>query len=287
MNLQGTVLVAALASVVSVSLGGTETNVRPEVADETAENEWECSLSTSTYLAQDARDYANPNFTADRDWPNLEARYNYEALKTGSLWLGYNFSVGKKLTLDATPMIGGVFGDITGIAPGYTTSISCEPFELFTQGEYFFDAAIHAGNFFYSWSELSCAPASWFRVGVVVDRTKALGSKFDICRGPLVGFKYKKVDFTTYWLSPGSEGCDVRFYRSPEFLIDVTDNDIPSDSVSLQPVVHNVSHGNDGPDSVRGHRQKSWREIAYGECRAKVQYAGTTFRDTLESSEDG
>ena len=147
MNLQGAVLAAALASVVSVSLGGTETNVRLEVADETAESEWECSLSTSTYLAQHARDYANPNFTADRDWLHLEARYNYEALKTGSLWLGYNFSVGKKLTLDATPMIGGVFGDITGIAPGYTISISYEPFELFTQGEYFFDAAIHAGNF--------------------------------------------------------------------------------------------------------------------------------------------
>ena len=62
-------------------------------------------------------------------------------------------------------MLGGVFGDITGIAPGYTISISYEPIELFTQGEYFFDAAIHAGNFFYSWSELSCAPASWFEPG--------------------------------------------------------------------------------------------------------------------------
>ena len=68
MNLQGAVLAAALASIVSVSLGGTETNVRMEVADETAETEWECSLSISTYLAQHARDYANPNFTADRDW---------------------------------------------------------------------------------------------------------------------------------------------------------------------------------------------------------------------------
>ena len=117
MNLQGAVLAAALASVVSVSLGGTETNVRLEVADETAENEWECSLSTSTYLVQNGRDYANPNLVADRGWLHLEARYNYEAIKTGSLWLGYNFSVGKKLAFEATPMLGGVFGDITGIAP--------------------------------------------------------------------------------------------------------------------------------------------------------------------------
>jgi len=142
---------------------------------------------------------------------HLEARYNYEAIKTGSLWLGYNFSFGKKLAFEATPMFGGVFGDITGIAPGYTVSISYEPIEFFTQGEYFFDAGNRSGNFFYSWSELSCAPVTWFRVGIVVDRTKALGSNFDIRRGPLVGFKYKKVDFTTYWLDPGSRDATFIF----------------------------------------------------------------------------
>ena len=41
MNLQCAVLAAALASVVSVSLGGTEEIYGPEVADETAEDEWE------------------------------------------------------------------------------------------------------------------------------------------------------------------------------------------------------------------------------------------------------
>ena len=217
MNVQCALLATALASVVSVSLGEVETDVPLKVADEAAQTEWECSLSTSTYFVQNGRDYVNPNLVLDRDWLHLEARYNYEAIKTGSFWLGYNFSVGKKLALEATPMIGGVFGDITGIAPGYTISISYEPFELFTQGEYFFDAAIHAGNFFYNWSELSCAPASWFRVGVVVDRTKALGSKFDIRRGLLVGFKYKNVDLTTYWLSPGSRDATFVFTTTVNF----------------------------------------------------------------------
>jgi hypothetical protein len=210
MNLQGAVL-AALASVVSVSLGGTETNARPAVADETAESEWECSLSTSTYLVQNGRDYVNPNLVADRGWLHVEARYNYEAIKTGSLWLGYNFSFGKKLAFEVTPMFGGVFGDITGIAPGYTISISYEPIEFSTQGEYFFDAKDRSENFFYSWSELSCAPVTWFRAGIVIERTKAFGSTSDIRPGPLVGFKYKKVDFTTYWLSPGSRDAAFIF----------------------------------------------------------------------------
>ena len=204
-------LAIALSVAVSESFAGTATNVPLDVAGETDEAEWEFSLSTSTYLVQHGRDYTNPIFTADRDWLHLEARYNYEAIKTGSVWVGYNFSAGKKLTFEATPMLGGVFGDITGIAPGYGLTLTYKELELFTQGEYFFDAGDHSEDFFYSWSELSLAPVHWLRLGIVVDRTKAFGSRFDIRRGPLVGLKYKKVGFTTYWLSPGSRDATFVF----------------------------------------------------------------------------
>ena len=50
-------LAIVLGLAVSESLGGSATNLPLEVADETAETEWECSLSISTYLAQHARDY--------------------------------------------------------------------------------------------------------------------------------------------------------------------------------------------------------------------------------------
>jgi hypothetical protein len=209
-------LVIVLGLAVSNLFGGPATIAPLEATGETEETKWEYSLSIATYLAQHARDYANPNLTADHDWLHLEARYQYEAVKTGSLWLGYNFSFGEKLAVEATPMIGGVFGDITGVAPGYAISASYKSIEFFTQGEYFFDAAIHAGDFLYTWSELSYAPADWLRLGLVVDRTKALGSSIDIRRGPLIGFKYKKVDLTTYWLSPGT--------RDGTFIFSVTVN---------------------------------------------------------------
>ncbi len=209
-------LVIVLGLAVSNLFGGPATIAPLEATGETEGTKWEYSLSIATYLAQHARDYANPNFTADHDWLHLEARYQYEAVKTGSLWLGYNFSFGEKLAVEATPMIGGVFGDITGVAPGYAISASYKSIEFFTQGEYFFDAAIHAGDFLYTWSELSYAPTDWLRVGLVVDRTKALGSSIDIRRGPLIGFKYKKVDLTTYWLSPGT--------RDGTFIFSVTVN---------------------------------------------------------------
>src|SRR5437588_11562521 len=96
----------------------------PAELDKKDETQWHYALSTSTYLVLNGRDYTNPNFAADRDWLHVEARYDYEALKTGSIWLGYSFSFGNKLVLEATPMLGGVFGDSTGIAPGYVLSLS-------------------------------------------------------------------------------------------------------------------------------------------------------------------
>ena len=183
----------------------------PAELEEASTDNWNYALSTATYLVRNDREYLNPTLTADRNWLHLEARYNYEALKTGSLWLGYNFSFGEKLTLEATPMVGGVFGDITGFAPGYTVSLSYWKLELFTQGEYFIDAGNAEGNFFYTWSELSLAPVDWFKFGIVVDRTKAFGSELDIRRGPLIGVKYKNIDFTTYWLDPGSSNSAFVF----------------------------------------------------------------------------
>src|ERR1700756_3886653 len=119
---------------------------------------WEYSISTATYFALHSQDYVNPNITADHDWLHLEARYNYELLKTGSLWLGYNFSGGEKLEWEVTPMFGGVFGNLTGAAPGYTISLSWEMpmvrqsggplLEFFTQGEYFIDAGTSENNYF-------------------------------------------------------------------------------------------------------------------------------------------
>lgn len=184
---------------------------------------WSFSLDTLTYLAQHARDYANPNFLADYGWLHLETRYNYEALKTGSVWFGYNYECGETLKLEATPMLGGVFGDITGVAPGYEIRVTYNKndraiIELLTEGEYFVDSGTSSGNFYYSWSEFSAYPTEWFRFGLVVESTQA-SSDSDIRPGPLLGFKCKDKDraLTFYWLSPGSREATFVFGVNFEF----------------------------------------------------------------------
>ena len=88
------------------------------VTEEAKEKAWSFSASATTYVVPDFQEYVQPTFTADHDWLHLETRYNYESLETGSIWLGYNFGGGEKLEWEFTPMLGGVFGDTIGIAPG-------------------------------------------------------------------------------------------------------------------------------------------------------------------------
>jgi len=164
-------------------------------ADEKA---WSFSASAYSYLVPDDREYVQPTITADRGWLHLEARYNYEGLKTGSAWIGYNFSIGEKLSLEFTPMLGAVFGETKGIAPGYKYTLSWWKLELYTEGEYVLDAENSSDRFFYTWSELSLAPVEWFRFGLVIQRTKLYQTEFDIQRGLLIGFSHKDLSFTTY-----------------------------------------------------------------------------------------
>lgn len=165
--------------------------------------EWSYFFNITGYIVPDDRSYASPTFSADRGHLHFGARYNYEDQETGSLWVGYNFSTGDKLVFDFTPMVGGVFGNTTGVAPGYLASLGWRKIELSTEGEYVFDAGDRAGNFFYTWSELTYSPKEWFRAGLVAQRTKAYHTDLDIQRGVLVGFSHKRVEFTTYVFNAG------------------------------------------------------------------------------------
>jgi hypothetical protein len=182
---------------------GQVTNNVLELETAHATNTWAFNASVYGYIVPESRDYVNPNITADHGWLHLEARYNYEALETGSLWVGYNFSIGNELVFDFAPIIGGVFGDLTGVAPGYNLALSYKRFMLSSQSEYVFDAHDSSGNFFYTWSELTYSPWDWLRAGLVIQRTKAYQSELDIQRGFLVGVSYHKIDFTTYVFNLG------------------------------------------------------------------------------------
>ena len=161
------------------------------------------SLATLGYLVPNDISYGSPTFTADHRWLHLEGRYNYENQQTGPLWAGYNYNPGHNLVLSVTPMAGVVFGNTTGIAPGYELSLAYKKIELSSQGEYVFDTGNRNNSFFYSWDEATFSLTDWCNVGLVAQRTKAYQTPLDVQRGFSVGFSYRALNYTTYIFNAG------------------------------------------------------------------------------------
>ena len=164
---------------------------------------WEFSVAAFTYIVPDETNYVSPYFRADRHWLHLEARYNYEDQRTGSVWIGYNFSSGNNLVLEITPMVGGVFGRTKGFAPGALVSLTYKKFDISSENEYVVNTDDRTANCFYTWSELGYSPLKWLRVGLVGQRTRAYRAPLDVQRGFFGGVSHKNLDFTTYVFNPG------------------------------------------------------------------------------------
>jgi hypothetical protein len=124
-------------------------------------------------------------------------------LRTGSLWLGYSFAAGKKLALNVTPMIGGVFGRTTGIAPGCEASLSYEKVQLSVSNEYVFDTTHKSGSFYYTWPQLTYSATNWLRVGLMAERTRDFQSSLNVQRGFLIGISRTKWESTVYIFNAG------------------------------------------------------------------------------------
>jgi hypothetical protein len=129
-------------------------------------------------------------------------RYNYEALDTGSAWLGYNFSGGGNVKWEFTPMLGAIFGKVRGVAPGYEGSLSWLGLEFYTEGEFVIDTTDSSASYFYNWSELSLSLLDRWRVGLVAQHTHVYQTDREVQRGLLVGLSYKSADLTGYVFNP-------------------------------------------------------------------------------------
>jgi hypothetical protein len=163
---------------------------------------WTFSASGYTYIVPDESNYLQPTVTADRGHLHLEGRFNYEARDTGSIWAGINFSGGDALSWELTPMVAGVFGDTSGVAPGYRGSIAWRALEFYSEGEALIDADDSADSFFYNWSEVTLVPVNWLRFGLVTQRTRAYQTEREVQRGLLMGASIGMLDVTGYLFNP-------------------------------------------------------------------------------------
>jgi hypothetical protein len=196
-------LAAALVAVLAAPAGS---RAAEDVASPPPEVlEWEWGPSILLYVLRDEPNFLQPTLTVDRGFLHLEGRYNYEARDTGSAWVGWNFSFGEDWKFAFTPMIGGVFGQMKGVAAGLTFSIDWGPLSLWSQGEYVVDLVDSSQSYAYVWSELSVTGPEWLRVGLVLQRTRAFQTSTQFQGGPLFGISFWKLSGTAYLFSPGSQ----------------------------------------------------------------------------------
>jgi len=172
-GLRRPLFLAALRTALAVFSAGLaaaqEGPAATQPSDGTKEQGWEFSGSAFGYFFfEGSGDYLQPTVSAQRGRLYFEGRYNYEERDTGSLFGGYQFSFGKEVTLDLTPMLGAVVGEVDGVAPALELDLNWKSLNYYSEMEYLFDFTDREENFFYAWSELSWQCSSWFRTGLVL-----------------------------------------------------------------------------------------------------------------------
>jgi hypothetical protein len=166
---------------------------------------WSFRAAAATYVFKDDDDYVQPTVAADRGGWHLEARYNYEDRRSLSGFVGWNFEIGDAVSLELTPMFGGVVGDTDGVIPAIEFTFSFRRLEFYSEGEYVIDLDRARNRFLYDWSEFSVWATEWLRAGIVTQRTRAVRRPRDIQRGLLTGVSVRWLEAVVYFFNPGSD----------------------------------------------------------------------------------
>ena len=146
---------------------------------------------------------------------HIESRYNYEAEKTGSVFAGWRFEKEGNVSFAATPMMGILFGDLKGFAPGLELELSYKKFDFYSESEYVIDQAGSEFNFFYTWTELGYSPLEKFRTGISVQRTRLYETGLELQRGIFAEYSFWKLTAGLHYFNPFSS--DYFFMASLNF----------------------------------------------------------------------
>jgi hypothetical protein len=162
------------------------------------------SVTGSFYAMRDQPDFGVGVAALNHGSLRLEARYNYEARNSTSVFAGWKFAGGDSVTYEITPIIGGLFGDASGVIPGIEASVAWRNFDAYIEAEYVRDLDVKDDSYFYMWSELGWRPVEWLRVGFVGQRTRVIDNDRDIQRGVFAQATMGAATISLYAFNPES-----------------------------------------------------------------------------------
>lgn len=158
------------------------------------------------FILPDQEDFFNPTFYARSDKIHFEVRYNYEDRNTGSIWAGRRFKFGKDVKFVIVPMIGGIVGNVDGMAPGLELEITYKKFDFYSESEHVFDFNTKENNFFYMYSELALRPIQPIRTGIMTQRTRLFESDRELQRGIFAEYYFGRFRIGAFYFDPFASG---------------------------------------------------------------------------------
>lgn len=181
-------LTLALILALCATPGAVRAESVAPIADAAPERAWSTAFYLDGYYQRDASAFMIPTLFADRGSLHLEARYNYEDFDTGSLWAGWAFTFGgEERYVRLVPMLGGVFGNVNGMAPGLEIEASWGRLSYWLEAEWFLDFQDSAGNYVSAWSEAYVTVVPWLWAGASAQRLRVADSPREVDVGPMVG----------------------------------------------------------------------------------------------------
>ena len=175
-----------------------------EQQKDSLESKWSFSASAYYYFVPDDENTLSVIGYADYKKLHLEARYNYEDKQTGSAFAGWRFETNGKNTFGATPMLGIVFGNTNGIAPGLELDATFKRFDFYSETEYVINFSGKEDNFLYTWGELSFKPLEALSIGFCYQRTLLYQTDLEVQRGIMAKYLAKKFNIGAYYFNPFS-----------------------------------------------------------------------------------
>ena len=139
-----------------------------------------------------------------------EARYNYEDVKTFSLFWGHPFYISKKMELEIVPTVGFSLGNFIGGSAALQLNAECNRFEVYSLNQYSLCFTDVKRSFFFNWTEAKYKFKKVVKLGAALQYTQSMPQKnseeakestHQLDVGPVIGFEYKKFYLCGYFFN--------------------------------------------------------------------------------------
>lgn len=137
------------------------------------------------------------HYTSDNNWYG-EARYNFDELNTLSIYAGKRFTRNGQLSWEATPMIGGLMGQMKGGSLGMNVGMDFRKLFFTSQSQYSFSIDNAGDKYFYTWSELGYSATNWLYAGLALQQTNVYREDGKMEPGCMIGLSMKNWTIPLY-----------------------------------------------------------------------------------------